>query len=98
MHEWGYYFDRWYLYDFVAFEKGHRGDSTKILEIVEYHGPFHYTIEDANARGNDMAYPWKSKSITIMESYKNDCKKEQFARDNLTKNYNIIWAEKWHRK
>jgi hypothetical protein len=94
LHEWGYYFDKWYLYDFVAFESGFRGNKNKIIEIVEYHGPFHYTKTDVEQRGNDMAYPWKSKTTTISESYNNDLKKETYARQFLTKNYTIIWSNK----
>ena len=93
LFEWGYYFDRWYLYDFVAFEPNFRGDKTKIIEIVEYHGPFHYTKSDVDTRGSDKAYPWKSKTITISESYQIDLNKETFAKQYLTKNYNIIWSK-----
>jgi hypothetical protein len=98
LHEWGYYFDRWYLYDFVAFEKGFRGDHTKIIEIVEYHGPFHYTSEDVDRRGADKAVPWKKNNTTIKESYERDVNKEKFARERLTENYKIVWAEKYHNK
>jgi hypothetical protein len=97
LHEWGYYFDRWYLYDFVAFEQGHRGDASKILEIVEYNGPFHYTEEEAKDRGSEKAAPWASSKMTIAESVERDKRKENFAR-TLTENYRIVWAEKYHNK
>lgn len=93
LHEWGFYYEKWHLFDFVAFEKGYRGDSSKILEIVEYHGPFHYTIEDVLERGDDMAKPWKSSSTTIRESYEKDRLKELLA-NKLTTNFKIIWAYK----
>lgn len=96
LHEWGFYFDRWYLYDFVAFEKGYRGDSTKIIEIVEYHGPFHYRDHDMG-RKDDKAYPWKSNTTTIGESIEKDNTKKKFAEKFLTENYTIIWSEKYHK-
>ena len=98
LHEWGYFFDKWYLYDFVAFENGFRGNDQKILEIVEYHGPFHYTIEDAINRGSEKAVPWKSNQLTIAESVENDRKKEFYTKQYLTNNYKIIWATKWHKQ
>lgn len=94
LYEWGYYFDRWYLYDFVAFELGFRGKVDKIIEIVEYHGPFHYTELDVEQRGDEMAYPWKSKTATISESYNNDLTKENYAKKYLTENYTTIWSKK----
>ena len=97
LHEWGYYFDRWYLYDFVAFEQGHRGNASKILEIVEYNGPFHYTEEEASDRGSEKAAPWASSKMTIAESVERDKRKEKFAR-TLTENYQVVWAEKYHNK
>lgn len=97
LSEWGYYFDRWYLYDFVAFEEGYRGDPSKILEIVEWHGPFHYTEEEANERGSEKAAPWASSKMTITESVERDVRKEKFAR-TLTENYYVVWAEKYHNK
>lgn len=96
LHEWGYYFDRWYLYDFVAFEMGHRGNPKKIIEMIEYHGPFHYKEDDVLTRGQDKAYPWPSNTMTIAQSYEKDYKKEAFAKTHLTSNYTIIWSPKWH--
>lgn len=98
LYEWGYYFDKWYLYDFVAFKKGYRGDPSKILEIIEYHGPFHYTKEDSDIRGDEKAVPWKNNNMTITESYIKDTVKEKVARENLTNNYKIVWSEKYHNK
>lgn len=97
LHEWGYYFDRWYFYDFVAFEEGHRGNPSKILEIVEYNGPFHYSEEDSKIRGQDKAAPWLTSTMTIAESVARDKRKENFAR-TLTENYKVIWSEKYHNK
>lgn len=97
LHEWGYYFDRWYLYDFVAFEPGYRGSPNHVIEIIEYHGPFHYTIKDVLDRGNDAAVPWKSNRLTIEESFLIDQKKEQYAKKYLTNNYTVIWSTKWHK-
>lgn len=93
LHEWGLYHNgKWVLYDLVVFEKGYRGDKTKIIEILEYHGPFHYTAHDVEVRGHTKAYPWKSSSTTISESVRKDEMKEELAKE-LTVNYNIIWAK-----
>lgn len=98
LFEFGYNFGgKWYLYDFVAFEEGFRGNVDKIIEIIEYHGPFHYTQQDVIERGEKNAYPWGSKNITIKESFENDQTKEYLAKKFLTKNYKIIWAEKYHK-
>jgi hypothetical protein len=93
LYEWGFRFDRWYLFDFVAFELGHRGDYKKIIEIIEYHGPFHYTESDVMIRGSEKAYPWKSNNTTILESYQRDIQKQEYAVKYLTTNYNVIWSE-----
>lgn len=99
LFEFGYNFDgKWFLYDFVAFERGFRGNKNKIIEIVEYNGPFHYTEEDVRERGEEKAYPWKSKNVTIAESYAIDKEKELLAKKNLTNNYKIVWSEKYHKK
>lgn len=90
LHEWGIYHNgRWILYDLVVFERGHRGDKSKIIEILEYHGPFHYSQQDASDRGENRAYPWKSNNTTIKESYEQDMMKEQLAK-SLTENYLIV--------
>lgn len=91
LFEWGYNIDgKWVLYDFVAFELGHRGDKNCIIEIVEFHGPFHYTDDDVKSRGDMMAYPWKSKITTIRQSREKDILKEEFAK-TLTPNYKVVW-------
>ena len=95
LHEWGYFFDRWYLFDFVAFERGFRGNKDKIIEIIEYNGPFHYTLQDVELRGDDQAYPWKDKTITIKESYNLDQRKEKYAKQ-LCNKYTVIWPERYH--
>lgn len=90
LHEWGiYHNNRWVLYDLVVFEPGYRGDKSKIIEILEYHGPFHYSQQDANDRGEDCAYPWKSNKTTIKASYEQDMMKEKLAK-SLTKNYLVV--------
>lgn len=94
LYEWGYRFDRWYLYDFVAFEIGCRGMADRILEIIEYHGPFHYTESDVILRGGEKAYPWKSNKSTISDSYQKDLQKEMYAVKYLTPNYTIVWSTK----
>lgn len=95
LFEWGYRDidcgNRWFLYDFVAFEKGYRGNKDHIIEIIEYHGPFHYTADDVTMRGHEKAYPWKSKNTTIKESKVIDDMKEKLAL-KFTNNYKIIWA------
>jgi hypothetical protein len=96
LYEWGnYYSGRWILYDLVIFEEGFRGNKDKIIEILEYHGPFHYKENDVKERGDEKAYPWKDKKMTIKESYEIDKLKEKFAK-SLTMNYNVIWANKYH--
>ena len=98
LYEWGYqYKGRWILYDLVVFENGFRGNKDKIIEILEYHGPFHYTEKDALERGCEKATPWMKSKMTIKESYDIDMLKEQFAR-SLTDKYTIIWSEKYHNK
>ena len=93
LHEWGIYRNgRWMLYDLVVFEIGFRGDKTKIIEILEYHGPFHYTKEEVEQRGNELAYPWKTNKTTIKESYDRDIEKESIGR-TMTSNYNTIWTK-----
>lgn len=98
LYEWGYNVNgRWILYDLVVFEPSHRGNREKIIEILEYHGPFHYTEKDVKERGNEKATPWASSKRTIKESYEIDKLKEEFAK-SLTMNYNIIWSNKYHSK
>ena len=98
LYEWGYYYKgRWILYDLVVFEVGFRGNKDKIIEILEYHGPFHYTEEDVLIRANEKATPWMKSKMTIKESYDIDMLKEEFAK-SLTMNYNIIWSSKYHNK
>jgi hypothetical protein len=96
LHEWGIYHNgRWILYDLVIFESGHRGDKQKIIEILEYHGPFHYNENDVQERGNKQAFPWKSNKMTIEESFNRDREKENLAK-MLTNKYTIVWSEKYH--
>jgi hypothetical protein len=90
LHEWGIYKNgRWVLFDLVVFQKGYRGDKDKIIEILEYHGPFHYTLEEANEFGDKKAFPWKTNKTTIKESYLRDLEKEKIAQ-SLTNNYTVI--------
>lgn len=94
--EWGWNQDsKWMLFDLVVFEEGHRGSKDHIIEILEYHGPFHYTKEDVAVRGNEPAYPWKSKTTTIAESFDIDMKKESFAK-TLTDNFTVVWGKPSH--
>jgi hypothetical protein len=98
LYEWGYHYKgRWILYDLVVFEDGFRGNKDKIIEILEYHGPFHYTEEDVLIRANEKATPWMKSKMTIQESYEIDMLKKEFAK-SLTMNYNIIWSSKYHNK
>jgi hypothetical protein len=95
LHEWGTYKNgRWILYDLVVFEPGYRGDESKIIEILEYHGPFHYNVTDTELRGNERAYPWKSNETTITESYDRDMEKERIGKSMTTK-YTVSWSEKY---
>lgn len=85
--------NRWICYDFVVFERGHRGQIDNIIEIIEYHGPWHYTYSDVIKNGNNWATPWKN--ITIAESYLHDKKKYTNAR-YYTANVKVIWSKKYH--
>lgn len=97
LYEWGYHYKgSWLLFDFVAFEYGHRGNINKIIEIIEYMGPFHYTKEDVDNRGNERAFPWKTKNTTIKESFEKDDLKRQFCIDHNIK-YTEIWPEIYHK-
>ena len=96
LYEWGYQYEgKWILYDLVAFEDRFRGNKDKIIEILEYHGPFHYKENDVIKRGDEKATPWIKSKMTIKESYEIDKLKEKFAK-SLTPNYNIIWSDKYH--
>jgi hypothetical protein len=98
LYEWGYQYEgKWILYDLVVFEDGFRGNKDKIIEILEYHGPFHYKENDVIERGDEKAFPWKSKKMTIKESYEIDKLKEKFAK-SLTMHYNVVWSSKYHNK
>lgn len=92
LHEWGIYINgRWTLFDLVVFDLGYRGNKDHIIEILEYHGPFHYTAEDKIFRGTEKAYPWKSNKTTIEESVDRDLEKDVIAR-GLTDNFKVVWA------
>ena len=96
LYEWGHYYSgRWILYDLVIFEEGFRGNKDKIIEILEYHGPFHYKENAVKERGDEKATPWMKSKMTIKESYEIDKLKEKFAK-YLTMNYNVIWANNYH--
>ncbi len=97
LYEWGYYANKkWNLFDLVVFEDGFRGNKDYIIEILEYNGPFHYTIKDTKERGNGQAYPWKNHKETIEESYRRDQEKLKLAK-NFTKNVIEFWAPKYHK-
>lgn len=98
LFEWGMYHNgKWVLYDLVVFEENFRGNKDHIIEIVEYHGPFHYTEEDLLLRGNDNATPWKSCKLTIKESIQLDNEKQNLAL-SLTSLFTVIWSGKYHNK
>lgn len=81
LYEWGYHYKgRWILYDLVVFEDGFRGNKDKIIEILEYHGPFHYTEEDVLIRANEKATPWMKSKMTIHESYEIDMLKKSLLK------------------
>jgi hypothetical protein len=82
LHEWGSYFDnRWNMFDLTVFEIGHRGDINYIIEVLEYHGPFHYTQKESEEKGNQPSTPWKNNKITIKESFNIDESKRKFLKD-----------------
>ena len=94
--EWGYFYnEKWMLFDLVVFKKGKRGDINSIIEILEYQGPFHYTLEDVKERGDKNSTPYKSCRISIKESYEKDKLKEEFA-NKYSKKFTIIYSD--HKK
>lgn len=96
LHEWGYYFKgSWMLFDLVVFKPEQRGKLDAIIEILEWNGPFHYTATDVATRGNDLAYPWKNKQMTIEESFNRDRLKMEFALLHSPQ-YTIFWPDKYH--
>lgn len=87
--------NRLIFYDLVVFEEGYRGDTSKIIEILEYHGPFHYTPDEVKEFGYKLSKPWDMSSKTVMELYEIDCFKKEYA-NTLTQNYTIKWADNRH--
>ena len=97
LFEWGYYFkEKWRLFDLVVFEKGYRGNINHILEILEFHGPFHYEEKDVKDRGEEKAYPWKTNKVTIKESYQVDQDKKEFS-ELYSKKFTIIKPNKYYK-
>ncbi len=97
LFEWGINTDSGHVfYDFVAFEEGHRGDKNYIIEIAEYHGPWHYTADDVLLKGNKKATPFAKDITTIKDSFEHDKLKYNHAK-LLTDNVNVIWST-YHNK
>lgn len=97
LFEWGYNIEgKWMLFDLVVFENGKRGDINSIIEILEFQGPFHYTIDDVNNRGNEKAVPYKTNNMTISESYLLDLQKKIFAEAHAKK-FTQYWPNKYHK-
>ena len=96
LFEWGYYYKgTWLLFDLVIFEKGFRGSIDHIIEVIEWHGPFHYTLEQSKLKGDQPATPWKSNKTTVAESFARDELKREFVR-SLGKQLIEHWSEKYH--
>jgi len=82
LYEWGTYFDgRWNMFDLTVFETGFRGDINHIIEVLEYHGPFHYTEKEVLEKGNRPSTPWKNCKVTIKESFEIDESKRNFLKE-----------------
>lgn len=82
LYEWGTYFNnRWNMFDLTVFEPGYRGNVDHIIEVLEYHGPFHYTEKDVEEKGNLPATPWKNCKITVNESFSIDESKRNFLKE-----------------
>lgn len=94
LSEWGTHFEgRWLLFDLVVFEKGKRGRADAIIEILEFHGPWHYSKEDAEQYPDELASPY-TKTCTVKESVLRDGIKLACAA-KLTTLYNVEWPEKY---
>lgn len=96
IHEWGWnYRNKWYLFDFVVFENGFRGQKDKIIEIIEYNGPFHYLEIDKKTKGKDKkAFPWKNCNVSIEQSIVHDKVKLSLAK-RFTSNVTVVWPPKY---
>ena len=82
LYEWGTYFDnKWNMFDLAVFKNGHRGDINCIIEVLEYHGPFHYTTTEAMEKGNLPSTPWKNCKVSIKESFDVDESKRNFLKE-----------------
>ena len=66
------------MFDLTVFEDGHRGDINFIIEVLEFHGPFHYTEKEVTEKGHLPSTPWKNCKVTIQDSYNNDQSKKKF--------------------
>jgi len=98
LFEWGYNFKGvWLLFDLVIFEDGHRGSIDHIIEVVEWQGPFHYTKDQVELRGDQPAYPWRTNKTTIAESFARDELKREFIQ-LLGKPLIEHWEAKYHAK
>lgn len=40
------------MFDLTVFDLGHRGDIDHVVEVLEYHGPFHYTENEVTEKGS----------------------------------------------
>lgn len=82
LYEWGTYFNnRWNMFDLTVFEEGYRGDIAHIIEVLEYHGPFHYTEKEVLEKANLPSTPWKNCKVTIGESFRIDESKRNFLKE-----------------
>lgn len=81
-----------YLFDLIVFEMGERGNLDKVVEILEYNGPFHFTEDEVFEFGDKLVKPWDKKSSrTVRESYEIDLTKRNLA-NIYTDNFNVIWS------
>ena len=60
------------MFDLTVFKPVRRSDVNHVIEILEYHSPFHYTEKEANKKGTLPATPRKNNKTTIAESFKVD--------------------------
>jgi len=74
------------MYDFVVINP----DTKKIELILEYNGPFHWTLNDVLRDPNSLSTWFKTNSITKLESYNHDQYKLDIAK-KISKKVIVYW-------
>ena len=74
------------MFDLVVID-----NKTKEIDLIlEYNGPFHWTINEASADPNSSATWFKTNSMTKFESYRHDQYKLNIAK-KISKNVIVYW-------